>query len=155
MESTIRKSNEELAALAIDGDNEARELLASNNLGLVRLMANKFLNTGYSFDDLYSNALFGLTKAINTYKPDKGAKFTTYASRIMSNDILMFVRSNKKHKGILSLDMPIYEGEASELTLLDRVEDQTNETDEHDFTELRSIVEREQLNRNQKQRKIS
>ena len=41
------------------GDNEAKEILISNNLGLVRSVVSKFLNIGYDRDDLFQLGSIG------------------------------------------------------------------------------------------------
>jgi len=49
-------------------------------------------------EDLVSIGSIGLIKGINTYKIDKNIKLATYASRCIANEILMFLRKNKKTK---------------------------------------------------------
>ena len=61
-------------------------------------------NTGYDIEDLVSIGSIGLIKGINTYKADKNIKLATYVSRCISNEILMFLRKNKKKKVEVSLE---------------------------------------------------
>ena len=58
-------------------------------------------------DDLISVGTIGLMKAVDTFNYDKGVKFSTYASRCIENEILMLIRSNKRHKDVLSLSSPV------------------------------------------------
>ena len=97
---------EELADLikAQAGDVEARNVLIEHNLRLVVFLAKKYESTGYDLEDLVSIGSIGLIKGINTYKVDKNIKLATYASRCIANEILMFIRKNKKRKSEISLE---------------------------------------------------
>ena len=83
---------------------EARQILVERNLRLVVYIAKKFENTGIGIEDLISIGTIGLMKGVNTFKADKKIKLATYASRCIENEILMLIRSNKKHKDTISLN---------------------------------------------------
>ena len=89
---------EELDAVlkAKQGDIIARNKLIEHNLRLVVFLAKKYESTGYDLEDLVSIGSIGLIKGIETYKPDKNIKLATYASRCIANEILMYIRKNKK-----------------------------------------------------------
>lgn len=102
------------------GDEEARNILIEHNLRLVVFLAKKYENTGYDVEDLVSIGSIGLIKGINTYKIDKNIKLATYASRCISNEILMFLRKNKRRRGEISLEDALnYDAEGNELHLED------------------------------------
>lgn len=102
------------------GDEEAKNKLIEHNLRLVVFLAKKYENTGYDIEDLVSIGSIGLIKGINTYKIDKNIKLATYASRCISNEILMFLRKNKRRKGEISLEDSLnYDAEGNELHLED------------------------------------
>lgn len=102
------------------GDEEARNILIEHNLRLVVFLAKKYENTGYDVEDLVSIGSIGLIKGINTYKIDKNIKLATYASRCIANEILMFLRKNKKRRGEISLEDSLnYDAEGNELHLED------------------------------------
>lgn len=82
----------------------AKEQVVLNNTGMVGLIL-KSLNLNPLDDDLFSVGLIGLVKAINTFNPDKGVKFTTYATPIIRNEILMTFRKNRIIP-LFSLDEP-------------------------------------------------
>ncbi len=90
-----------------EGDVEAKEMLIRHNLRLVAHIAKKFDNVAEDQDDLISIGTIGLIKAINTFDPDKRAKLGTYAARCVENEILMHIRSQRKHKCEVSLNEPI------------------------------------------------
>ena len=113
---------EELAYLikARQGDEEARNKLIEHNLRLVVFLAKKYENTTYDIEDLVSIGSIGLIKGINTYKIDKNIKLATYASRCISNEILMFLRKNKRKRSEVSLEEALnYDSEGNELHLED------------------------------------
>ena len=85
------------------GDVEARNLLVEHNLRLVAHIMKKYYTQTDDVDDLISIGTIGLIKGVNTYKPDKGVRLATYASRCIENEILMHFRSRKKSAGDVSL----------------------------------------------------
>ncbi len=89
------------------GDEEAREVLIQHNLRLVAHIAKKFDNVAEDQDDLISIGTIGLIKGINSFNPEKNARLGTYCARCVQNEILMFLRSNKKHRCEVSLNEPI------------------------------------------------
>ncbi len=105
---------------AQQGDIDARNILIEHNLRLVVFLAKKYENTGFDIEDLVSIGSIGLIKGINTYKIDKNIKLATYASRCIANEILMFLRKNKKKKIEISLEETLnFDAEGNELRLED------------------------------------
>ena len=117
----LKKEEElELLVKAKQGNIEARNKLIEHNLRLVVFLAKKYENTDTSIEDLVSIGSIGLIKGINTYKIDKNIKLATYASRCVSNEILMYLRKNKNKKGEVSLEESLnYDAEGNELHLED------------------------------------
>lgn len=101
------------------GDKKAREILINHNLRLVAHIAKKFSGTA-EVDDLISVGSIGLIKAIDSYRLGKGSKLSTYASRCVENEILMLLRSNKKHNGVRSIEESVaMDNEGGELSIKD------------------------------------
>ena len=110
----------ELVIKANQNDREAKEKLIEHNIRLVVFLAKKYENTGLDLEDLVSIGSIGLIKGINTYKPDKNIKLATYASRCIDNEILMYLRKNKRRKTEISLEDSLsYDAEGNELRLED------------------------------------
>ena len=119
-----------------NGDENAREPLITHNLRLVVYIAKKFESSNVCVEDLISIGTIGLIKGINTYRRDRGVRLTSYASRCIENEILMFFRSRRKCAGELSLSDAIEtEDDGGGLSLLDVV------SEEQDLSER--ICERE------------
>ncbi len=105
---------------SMNGDELARTKLIEHNLRLVVFLSKKYENTGIDLEDLVSIGTIGLIKGVNTYKLDKNIKLATYASRCIDNEILMYLRKNKKRKTEISFEDSLsYDGEGNELHLED------------------------------------
>lgn len=106
--------------LSMQGDEFARNKLIEHNLRLVVFLSKKYENTGVDLEDLVSIGTIGLIKGVNTYKLDKNIKLATYASRCIDNEILMFLRKNKRRRGEISFEDSLsYDSEGNELHLED------------------------------------
>ena len=81
-----------------NGDKEARDKLIEHNLRLVVHIAKKYTNNEQELEDFTSIGTIGLIKAIDSFKDNKGFKISTYASRCIENEILMYIRTSKKQK---------------------------------------------------------
>ncbi len=131
-----RAEEEEYLARWEKGDVEARNKLVEHNLRLVAHIIKKYYTQTEETDDLISIGTIGLIKGINTYRRDRGVRLTSYASRCIENEILMFFRSRRKCAGELSLSDAIEtEDDGGGLSLLDVV------SEEQDLSER--ICERE------------
>ncbi len=84
----------ELLAKAQRGDEKAKEVLISNNLGLVRSVVSKFANIGYERDDLFQLGSIGLIKAIYKFDPSFNVKFSTYAVPMILGEIKRYLRDD-------------------------------------------------------------
>ena len=91
---TAEEEEETIKKLDTDECIEARKLLVERNLRLVVYIAKKFENTGIGIEDLISIGSLGLIKGVKTYKVNKNIKISTYVSRCICNEILMFLRKN-------------------------------------------------------------
>lgn len=117
-----RAEEQEYLARWAQGDVEARNLLVEHNLRLVAHIMKKYYTQTDDVDDLISIGTIGLIKGVNTYKPDKGVRLATYASRCIENEILMHFRSRKKSAGDVSLsDALEVDGDGSGLSIMDVV----------------------------------
>ena len=121
-EPLSKEAEEFYLVMAQDGDIMAKDKLIEHNLRLVVFLAKKYENVKVDLEDLVSIGTIGLIKAINTYSMDKNIKLATYASRCIDNEILMYLRKNKKRMGEISLEESLsYDAEGNELHLEDIV----------------------------------
>ena len=114
-----KEDEERYLARVAQGDKEAKDILIRHNMRLVAHIAKKYSGAAEA-DDLISVGSIGLIKAISTYKSGKGTSLSTYTARCIENEILMLIRSNKKHRATLSLSDPIgVDKDGNELTFLE------------------------------------
>ena len=89
------------------GDMNAKNVLIERNLRLVAHISKKYVSQTVSLDDLISIGTIGLIKGVNSYNSKKGVKLSTYISRCIENEILMFFRNSKKLNSEVYLNEPI------------------------------------------------
>lgn len=130
------------------GSTNARNKLIEHNLRLVAHIVKKFDTKGNMQDDLISIGTIGLIKGIDTYKPSKNTKITTYAARCIQNEILMYFRTNKKTNTDVSLNDSIgYDKEGNEINLIDVIKDT-----EKDITD--TVYEQDMIDKLSKNMKV-
>ena len=118
------KEEEECLILAEQGDKAARDRLIEHNLRLVAHIAKKYVNYRKENEDLISAGTIGLIKAVCTFRRSKGSKLGTYAARCIENEMLMCLRSAKKHRSDISLqDTAGTDKDGSGVMLQDRIAD--------------------------------
>lgn len=115
-----------------EGDSEARNLLIERNLRLVAHVCKKYGNTKVEQEDLLSIGTIGLIKGINSFKIEKGAKLSTYVSRCIDNEILMYLRASKKLNAEVFLNEPIGKDKDDNIVTLEEV----LENDERNVDEI-------------------
>ena len=107
----------------LEGDLEAKHILIERNLRLVAHVIKKYQHLEENPEDLISIGTIGLIKAIITFNPEKNNKLGTYAARCIENEILMLLRTKKKHSKEVSLYEPIgTDRDGNEIQLFDIIE---------------------------------
>lgn len=132
---TIEEENQLINDLFIKDKHEiARKKLILHNLRLVGHIAKKYESKDEDYDDLISIGTIGLIKAIDSYSTSKNVRLATYASRCIENEILMALRSNKKHsKNILFSESISQDKEGEDILLEDLLKsNQENSNDIYD-----------------------
>ena len=88
---------------AHDGDQEARNQLVMDNVGLVWSIARRFAGRGHELEDLYQIGCIGLIKAIDKFNLDFDVRFSTYAVPMITGEIKRFLRDDSMIKVSRSL----------------------------------------------------
>lgn len=129
------------------GDLNAREEIIIHNIKLVlNRVYKKFVNTPYDKKELVSIGLVGLVKSVDTFDAGKKIEFSTYAIRCINNEILMFLRKNKKSANVQSIYTPIgTDKEGNEKKIEDIIEDDTSDfvsdyENKVTYSEVRKVV---------------
>ena len=106
------------------GDMDARNTLIERNLRLVSHILKKYYAQADDMDDLLSIGTIGLIKGVDSYRPDKGVRLSSYCSRCVENEVLMYFRSRRKSQGDLSLSDALEGDGDGSLSILDVLADE-------------------------------
>lgn len=119
-----KKEEEECFLKMAEGDKTAKNKLIEHNLRLVAHIIKKYNTPASEQDEMISIGTIGLIKAVSTFDYTKGARFATYASRCIENEILMNFRSMKKTAGDVYINEPVEtDKDGNTLTLMDLLDD--------------------------------
>ena len=128
------------------GDYDARNTLIEHNLRLVSHILKKYYAQADDAEDLLSIGTIGLIKGVDSYRPDKGVRLSSYCSRCVENEVLMYFRSRRRNQGELSLSDALEGDEDGGLSILDvlAVEDDMAERigSRELCAQLRGLIER-------------
>lgn len=141
-------AEEEAAAFAKKalGDETAREKLILHNLRLVSHIVRKYYGTAKNQDDLVSIGSIGLVKAVDSFNPENGTRFATYAAKCIQNEILMFFRSQKKLSAEVSINETIdVDRDGNPLTYIDVIATEDNVAEETD-AKIKAVMIRRLVN---------
>lgn len=85
---------EELIARSQSGDEKAKELLVSENAGLIWSVTRRFIGRGVESDDLYQLGCLGFLKAVDGFDLGYGTQFSTYAVPKIAGEIRRYLRDD-------------------------------------------------------------
>jgi RNA polymerase sigma factor (sigma-70 family) len=105
------------------GAAQARDMLIRHNLRLVAHIVKKYYALPGDQEDLVSIGTIGLMKAVDTFDATRKARFSTYASRCIENEIRMQFRRERKNGQTVSLQEALEADGDSALTLADVIQD--------------------------------
>jgi len=95
----------ELIHLSKQGDKAARDLVITENVGLVWSIVRRFLGRGHEAEDLFQIGSIGLMKAIDKFDMSYEVKFSTYAVPMITGEIKRFLKDD----GIIKVSRSIKE----------------------------------------------
>ena len=99
MEKTEGEDNLTLIAKAQSGDRGAMERLISQNMGLVKNIARRFIGRNAEYEDLVQIGTIGMLKAAKSFDAGFGTVFSTYAVPLIIGEIRRFLRDDGIIKG--------------------------------------------------------
>lgn len=119
----LQMTDEEIIALAQNGDALAQEYLLSKYKNFVRSKARSYFLIGADHEDIVQEGMIGLYKAIRDYRADKLSSFRAFAELCITRQIITAIKTATRQKHIplnsyVSLNKPLYD-EESDRTLLD------------------------------------
>ncbi len=86
--------NRELLRAAQQGDEGATETLITENMGLVRRVASRFLDRGTEYEDLIQIGTLGMLRAVRSFDLERGTAFSTYAVPLIIGEIRRHLRDD-------------------------------------------------------------
>ena len=133
-----KESNDQLYRLIMEaqlGNIDARNQIVESMIRFIYKIAIDHLRPGSELDDLFQVGVIGCIKAIHTFKLEYKYAFTTYAGKVISNEIKIYLRSLKLQYAVISLDEPINTSAGEDIYLLDLLEDNTFENSPDKYIE--------------------
>ena len=94
----LTKEEEQEISKAAKHSEEARNKLIESNLRLVIYIAKKYANKGVSLHDLVQEGNIGLIRAADKFDPERGVRFSTYATWWIKQGVLRHLHNNNKRK---------------------------------------------------------
>lgn len=134
-------------------DAKDKEQMIIDYLGLVGKIAGKYASDMNPYDDLFQVGCIGLMKAVDDFDESRGFKFTTFAWKVIQNQIFKYLRKQKKHEKAYSLNniVDVEEG----IEFMDLLQDDSDlefdAVEEVTFQEYRNSVEAIEFTDYQKQ----
>ena len=89
-------SDELFKLYVVDHDVDLRNLLIERYLYIAEIAAKKFAGRGVDYEDLYQVASLALVKAIERFEPERGIKFSSYATPSLIGEIKNYFRDSSR-----------------------------------------------------------
>lgn len=85
------------------GDMQARKKLIEHNLRLVAHVTRKYVTQTADNDDMVSIGTIGLIKAVDSFRADKGTRFSSYAARCIEKatpSLRLYIMTKRKNESL-------------------------------------------------------
>ena len=76
---------------------QVREYLVERNLGLVHSMIKRYRSSDLDEDDLLSDGMYGLARAVEKFNPWRGYRFSTYACNVIARALMRRAKITSGH----------------------------------------------------------
>ena len=125
-EQYVPMTDEEVAALAQQGDGQALAYLLNKYKNFVRSKARSYFLIGADHEDIVQEGMIGLYKAIRDFQPERLASFRSFADLCVKRQIITAIKAATRQKHVplnsyVSLNKTLYD-EESDRTLMDVIE---------------------------------
>ena len=125
-EQYLSMTDEDVAALAQQGDGQALAYLLNKYKNFVRSKARSYFLIGADHEDIVQEGMIGLYKAIRDFQPSRLTTFRSFAELCVKRQIITAIKAATRQKHVplnsyVSLNKPLYD-EESDRTLMDVIE---------------------------------
>lgn len=117
-----RREQERCFKLARQGDRTARQCLIARNMRLVAHKTKHLRGKVADIEDVLSEGMVGLIKAVDNFDPERKTPFANFACQCIENEVRMFMRKDQRRRPGISLDVPLGNS-AGDRTILDLMAD--------------------------------
>lgn len=140
-------TEKELLEKKSEGDISAKNTLIEHNLRLVAHIVKKYSSNSSLNEDLLSIGTIGLIKAIDSFKADKNTRLATYAAKCIENEILMYLRRQKKISTEVYLQSPLsVDKDGNEISLIDTLISDDDSVDDEAELNIYSVMLKKAVN---------
>lgn len=108
-------TDEQLALMAADGDDESMALLIAKITPIAKAKAGKYDGPRLSADDLVQEGMLGFLDAVKSFRPEKGVPFKSYAETCINNRIISAVRASLNNKNAALTNAVSIDDESSDI----------------------------------------
>ncbi len=108
-------TDEQLALMAADGDDESMALLIAKITPIAKAKAGKYDGPRLSVDDLVQEGMLGFLDAVKSFRPEKGVPFKAYAETCINNRIISAVRASLNNKNAALTNAVSIDDESSDI----------------------------------------
>lgn len=108
-------TDEQLALMAADGDDESMALLIAKITPIAKAKAGKYDGPRLSADDLVQEGMLGFLDAVKSFRPEKGVPFKAYAEPCINNRIISAVRASLNNKNAALTNAVSIDDESSDI----------------------------------------
>ncbi len=108
-------TDEQLALMAADGDDESMALLIAKITPIAKAKAGKYDGPRLSADDLVQEGMLGFLDAVKSFRPEKGVPFKAYAETCINNRIISAVRASLNNKNAALTNAVSIDDESSDI----------------------------------------
>jgi RNA polymerase primary sigma factor len=104
-----------------------REFIVEQNVGLAYSMMGRFNFKNVDDDDILSDALYGLTRAVDRFNPFKGYRFSTYACNVVARSLMRRGKQTNRYRKLFpvqhdaSMERPVEEADSQTELYVERL----------------------------------
>ena len=126
LKDSTKKTDEELAEFAKNGDKDALECLLKRYKDLVDMKVSRYFIIGAEKEDIVQEGMIGLYKAVKCFNPEKESSFKSFANMCIERQLITAIKTSNRQKHMplnssISLNANAYD-EDNDMELMEKLE---------------------------------